>query len=270
VVAAAVRVLSPCLLPAPRTIRTLRHNPEKNSVCQLEPGRGAGYTLAANDPDKVFHGRGANPVMEARKLTHHLKRDRYGNFSLTDAIRPSFPVTITPVEGFRVHHYQNKTHGLRLPVLTAAVSREQLFDVFLALVKPLGPVVDVILESSADQESDHKREYDREAVDLPILTSYCCDFEELLVNDGCTGIAVLNEELQMEVHFDEHKLLYVYAPFLWKFERIMASFAVPRIDDLQLITEAEHIHCTHPNYRSQFDQMATLLGVEEAVGFEMW
>jgi hypothetical protein len=207
--------------------------------------------------------------MEARKLSHHLQRDRYGAFRLTDAIRPSFPVAIPPVEGFRVHHYQNKAHGFRLPVLTAAVSREQLFDIFLALVRPLGPVVDVILESSADS-GEQKHEYDREAVDLPILTSYCCDFEELLVNDGCTGIAVLNEEQQMEVHFDEHKLLYVYAPFLWKFERIMAEHGVARIDDLQLITEAEHIHCTTPEHRASFEQLCMKLGVEEPAGFGAW
>jgi hypothetical protein len=204
--------------------------------------------------------------MEARKLSHHLQRDRYGAFRLTDAIRPSYPVEIAPVEGFRVHHYQNKTHGLRLPVLAAAVSREQLFDLFLALIRPLGPVVDVILETSADG-GDEMREYDREGMDLPILTSYCCEFEELLVNDGCTGIAILNEEQQMEVHFDEHKLLYVYAPFLWKFERIMAQFGVPRMDDLQLITEAEHIHCTSPEHRAKFEELCMKVGVEEPASF---
>lgn len=203
--------------------------------------------------------------MEA-KLNRHLQRDRYGAFRLTDAIRPSFPVEIPPVEGYRIHHYQNKTHGLRLPVLTAAVSQERLFDLFLALVKPLGPVVDVILENSSDS-GEEMREYDREAVDLPILTSYCCDFEELLVNDGCTGIAVLNEDLQMEVHFDEHKLLYAYAPFLWRFERIMAEFGVTRCDDLQLITEAEHIHCTSPQHRASFEGLCLKLGVEEPAGY---
>ena len=50
----------------------------------------------------------------------------------------------------------------------------------------------------------------REHIDMPVLKSTLYDFEDLLVNDGCTGIAVLNPGLPQEVQFDEHKLLIVY------------------------------------------------------------
>ena len=50
----------------------------------------------------------------------------------------------------------------------------------------------------------------REHIDLPVLKSILYDFEELLLNDGCTGIAVLNPHMPLEVQFDEHKLLIAY------------------------------------------------------------
>src|SRR5262249_51637287 len=46
---------------------------------------------------------------------------------------------------------------------------------------------------------------------LPVLMSPFCDFEDLLLNDGCTGVAVVAVGRRIEVQLDEHKLLFVYA-----------------------------------------------------------
>ena len=53
----------------------------------------------------------------------------------------------------------------------------------------------------------------------------------------------------MEVQFDEHKLLVVYAHDLGPFERILLQHGVVRDDGLQLITEGEHLHSTAPALR---------------------
>ena len=45
---------------------------------------------------------------------------------------------------------------------------------------------------------------------MPVLKSILYEYEELLTHDGCTGIAVLNPRVPLEVQFDEHKLLIVY------------------------------------------------------------
>src|SRR5262249_41134250 len=81
---------------------------------------------------------------------------------------------------------------------------------------------------------------------MPVLQSYFCDFEDLLLNDGCAGVAVIANERPMEVQFDEHKLLVVYAHDLSPFAEIMERNGIPRDDKMKLITEGEHLHRTDP------------------------
>src|SRR5262249_35835864 len=110
----------------------------------------------------------------------------------------------------------------------------------------------------------HHKDLFREAVDLPIFKSHSYDFEQLLMHDGCTGVAVMSSEAPMEVQFDEHKLLIVYAPDLQEFERVMKDHRIPRNDRIRLITEGEHLHSTDQTYREMFEQFCYRLGVGKA------
>jgi hypothetical protein len=204
------------------------------------------------------------------KLTAHLQVDRYGDFWLTEAIRPSVDLQVIPREGYRVDTYRDVAARIEIPVLVAAVSRERLFDVFLDLLEPLGEVVDIVLETSHENNGNGHRDLHREQIDLPVFKSYCCDYEELLLHDGCTGVAVIGGEGPMEVQFDEHKLLVVYAQDLKPFERILRQSGVPRIDCIKLITEGEHLHSTEPHYASTFEQFCYRLGVGEAAETVNW
>ena len=67
-----------------------------------------------------------------------------------------------------------------------------------------------MLETSHNRDTKGHADLYREHIDLPVLKSTLYDFEDLLLNDGCTGIAVLNPHVPQEVQFDEHKLLIVY------------------------------------------------------------
>lgn len=204
------------------------------------------------------------------KLAEHLRADRYGDFWLTDAIRPSLERQVTPRQGYRVETYRDAKAGFKVPVLAASVSRENLFDVFLELLDPLGDMVDVVLETSHESEGAQHRDLFREQIDLPILKSYCCDHEELLLHDGCTGMAALSGTGPMEVQFDEHKLLVVYAADMKPFIEILESHGIKRDDSMKLITEGEHLHSTDPRYRQEFDQFCYHLGVGEAVETHSW
>lgn len=208
--------------------------------------------------------------MSSEKLTAHLRVDRYGDFLLTDAIRPALHVPVVPRQGFRVDVYRDPRIGLRVPVLAAAVSREHLFDVFLALLSPLGDEVKVILETSHQENGSQHKDLHREHIDLPVLMSYFCDFEDLLLNDGCTGVAVLSRSGPMEVQFDEHKLLIVYARELAPFEQTLCESGIPRNDALRLITEGPHLHSTDPNHFEQFEQLCYRLGVGESAEHVNW
>jgi hypothetical protein len=204
------------------------------------------------------------------RLAAHLQEDRYGDFWLTDAIRPSLDRQVVPRQGFRIDTYRDKRAGLQVPVLAASVSRELLFDVFLELLDPLGEVVDAVLETSHASEGSSHHDLYREHIDLPVLKSYLCDFEDLLLNDGCAGIAVISDERPMEVQFDEHKLLVVYARDLKPFQGILQHFGVKRDDRMKLITEGEHLHSTDQRYFAAFQQLCYRLGVGEAAEHVSW
>ena len=208
--------------------------------------------------------------MNDPNMAELIRKDRYGKFWLTDAIRPSAERQVVPRQGYRIELYRDKKAGFQVPVLAAAVSRERLFDTFLELLEPLGEVVDVVLETSHGTVGSKHLDLFREGIDLPILKSYCCDFEELLLNDGCTGIATMSSIGPMEVQFDEHKLLVVYAPDVEPFARILEENGVHRDDKLKLITEGEHLHSTCPDHRESFEQLCYRMGVGEAVQRVNW
>ena len=208
--------------------------------------------------------------MKTKPLSAHLQVSQYGNFRLTDAIRPSLDLQVIPAQGFRVDTYRDPQAGLEVPLLAASVSREQLFDAFLNLLDPLGPVVDVVLETSHASAGVHHRDLVRSHIDLPVLQSHFCEFEELLLHDGCTGMAVVSTHKPLEVQFDEHKLLVVYARHLGPFMRALRHSGVVRNDELKLITEGEHFHTTDPRFAADFKLLCTRLGVGERVGKVSW
>ena len=197
------------------------------------------------------------------ELEAHLGVCRYGNFVLTDAVRPSYDLNVVPSAGFRHDVFRDESARQDVPVLTATASREQLFETFMELLDPLGPVVDVVVETSHDYRASGHQDLYREHIDMPILQSILWDFEDMLVNDGCTGIAVLNPSIPQEVQFDEHKLLIVYGKELREYESILIDAHLNCREDMQFITEAEHVHSTNDEYIQRFEELKMRLGIDE-------
>jgi hypothetical protein len=127
---------------------------------------------------------------------------------------------------------------------------------------PLGSAVDVVLETSHNRSQQGHTDLYREHIDMPVLKSILWDFEDLLLNDGCTGIAVLNPTVPHEVQFDEHKLLIVYGQDLTSFEEVLKRQNLARKDDIRFITEAEHVHSSSDQYREQFEELKMRLGID--------
>ena len=196
------------------------------------------------------------------ELETHLRVGKYGEFLLTEAVRPSYDLKIVPRSGYRHESYHDQDTNSNVPVLMAAASREQLFEVFLELIEPLGNVVDVVLETSHDRGPHGHEDLYREHIDMPVLKSVLYEYEEMLLNDGCSGIAILNPRIPNEVQFDEHKLLIVYGDSLEEYERILESHRIPHDPDIKFITEAEHVHSSCDGYLSQFDGLKTQLGMD--------
>lgn len=212
---------------------------------------------------------GAMPVgvssferLDEEELEAHLGVSRYGDFQLTEAIRPSYDLQVVPTQGYRHDAYHDEENHTRVPVLMAAVSRGDLFDTFMDLLDPLGSVVDVVLETSHNRQRNGHQDLYREHIDMPVLKSILWDFEDMLMNDGCAGIAVLNPSVPVEVQFDEHKLLIVYGNELADFERALVDRGIPCDDRLKFITEAEHVHSSSEDYVELFDELKTRMGMD--------
>ncbi len=200
--------------------------------------------------------------LSEEELEAHLGVSKYGAFQMTDAVRPSYDLKVKPRQGFRHDVYHDEETEASVPVLMAAASKENLFETFMELLDPLGSEVDVVLETSHHRKANGHDDLYREHIDMPVLKSLLWDFEDLLTNDGCTGIAVLAPGIPQEVQFDEHKLLIVYGAPLTAFEGALIDRHVDCDESIKFITEAEHVHSSNDKYISQFEELKTRLGMD--------
>lgn len=208
-------------------------------------------------------GRSSFDNLSDDQLETHLKVASYDGFTLTDAVRPSFDLQVVPRAGFRHDKYRDDRTGVEIPVLMAAASRDELLEVFMDLLNPIGSEVDVVLETSHEKHNGRHVDLYREHIDLPILKSIFYDYEDMLLNDGCTGVAVLNPRIPVEVQFDEHKLLIVYGHNLGDFESVLQDHGLESDDEIKFITEAEHVHSSSDEFCRQFEEMRYRLGVDD-------
>lgn len=197
------------------------------------------------------------------QLNSHLNISNYGSFVLTDAVRPSYNLDIVPRAGYRHDMYQDKESGVSIPVIMASASREHVLDLFFDLLDPMGDEVDVVLETSHERTAAGHLDLYREHIDLPILKSVLYDFEDLLLDDGCTGIAVLNPNIPLEVQFDEHKLIIMYGQDNEGFKKVLSEYDLQHNEEIRFITEAEHVHSSSDEFLDQFEQLRYRLGIDD-------
>ena len=212
-----------------------------------------------DDPNQVI-SEGSFERLTDEELQTHMGIDSYGAFELTEAIRPSYDLQVVPKQGFRFDEYVDEA-GNQTPVIMAAVTKRYVMDRFLELIDPLGQVVDVVLESSHKAGANREDMY-REHIDMPVLKSMLLEHEDLLLNDGCTGVAVINPAKRQEVQLDEHKLLIMYGSPLDHFERALIEGDVYPDKDLRFITEAEHVHSSSERYFNEFNVLKNRLGMD--------
>ena len=138
-------------------------------------------------------------LLDEETVDSHLRIARYSDFYLTDAVRPSYDLQVIPREAYRHDTFRDEKAGCKIPVLMISASSEKLFDLFLDLLNPLGDHVDVVLETSHAGCGGAGETAKREHIDLPVLKSIFCEYEQTLMHDGCLGIAVLNPAIPLEV-----------------------------------------------------------------------
>jgi len=211
------------------------------------------YHPRANNLQSYFEG------MSELELQEFLAKSCYGDFELTQAIRPSPKLSVVPREGYRLDHFEDGQ--MRIPVLMASVTKKKLFKLFMDLLDPLGDEVSLVLGTS--HNGNNLTELQRNGIDLCVLKSNLYDFEDSLVNDGTTSISVFNPGIPAEVQFDEHKLLIVYANRLKDFREILDSYRIRLRKEMKFITEAEHCHSSTEEYAKAFDRLVLQLNMDD-------
>jgi hypothetical protein len=211
-----------------------------------------------------FTSRPQGAVRPAREYHDHFEVDQYGDFRLTAAIRPSMDLQVVPCQGYRVEIYRDATSGTEIPMIAAAASEEILFDLFIDLLDTMDDIVDVVIESHHDRRrpGDVSKDYLREYIDLPVLKSYLEDFRDILLDDGCLGLAVIDPRGPSEVQFDDHKVIVIYARNLEPFKDVLERYGLEQNDDLKLISEGEHLQSTRPNFSERVDALRISLNAE--------
>jgi hypothetical protein len=193
-------------------------------------------------------------------LSRHLQVNRYGLFLLTGAVRPAAHLPVVPREGYRLESFRDPNTRVRIPMLSAAVSAEKLLELFLDLLAPLGDVVHVVLETSHESDGDTHLDLRRSHIDRPVLASHLCEFEDLVLNDGFTGVGVIAPDRRVEVQLDEHKQVYIYGRDLTPFRRVLRWYGVRRVDGLELLSEAEHLHHGLEHHAEAFRELCYRIG----------
>lgn len=205
-------------------------------------------------------GRIVNPSEDYSDL---FEVKRYGTFEMTDAVRSLPDTGIVPIEGYR--HDRSGSASGDIPVIMATASREKLWDLFHDLLGVMGDHFDVILETSHDCVSDDDPvvELARDSIESLMLQSYLADYEDVLLNDGYTGIAVMRREAQRELQFDSHKNLIIFGQQLRSSEQVLNHYGIPHRQHMRLISDGRHIHSSDSELKGRFQELCMELHAEE-------
>ena len=195
------------------------------------------------------------------ELNIHLAKSQYGNFRLTDAIRPAPDATL--VQGYRKCGYGGDADrkcisgDVDIPYLVAAVSADTIFECFIALLEQMPEQVAVFLENSHTGVA-----LKRDDIDLTVLISTLWDYEDLLINDGFTSIFVVDYDAPLEIQFEEHKAILAYGYRLSQFESVLHKYGIMHQSDMRLVLEDEHVHSSRSGLTEMFTKLGNHLSME--------
>lgn len=207
---------------------------------------------------------------------------RKTGFELTDAV---CPINETDLRvGFQRAIYFDKEFG-RIQVVVISQTKELLFGLFTDLIEELLRVrrikkcgVNAVFESRhipdkktggkkyfASGTSKYYRNYISREIDPITFLSMLYDFEELLTNDGFTGISLTSDPAFSELRFDVHKIILFFSKHQRLIEKI-ASFlhrsGVPQFEEISTVAENPHIHIGDSGFNGRFRQLVTLSGAK--------
>lgn len=210
----------------------------------------------STNPKSSFYG------LSEEEINIHIRIKRYSSFTLTDAIAPSYDLSVIPQQGFKRVYYNKEK--ISAPLLIISASKEILFDLFMELISLMGRKrIGVVLDTSHNSEDENHVNLVNESTDTIVLKSNLWDFEEYLLADGYLAIAVVRWDDHLELQLDPHKVLLMYN---WeiiehKLLAVLKKYNIPEIPDMKFIYEAEHIHSTSDELFERFEELKSILNI---------
>ena len=206
-------------------------------------------------------------------------------FELTDAVCPINEFGLWA--GFQRATYFDQVSGV-LQVVIINETKSLLFDLFTDLAEELLKIekvkrscIDVVLESRhiPDDKTGFGKKYDccdraefftdfvASHVDPVSFLSKLFDFEDLIMNDGFTGVSLLAIAAFCELRLDVHKVISVFSKRPNVAERMAAFLKKRGVAQLPIqahtVAEKPHVHIGHSNYKDRFDQFVESVGAQE-------
>ncbi len=212
-----------------------------------------------------FDWNGTDSDPKRKKERHAFRPTEFFGHAVSLAASELF----VPERGFkRLEHTPIRSelmpHPKPIPVYSIAVEQAKIFALFMELLKPLGEDLSVILTSSHKAEPDMgPREFWSGSHDSLALQSALLDYEDLLTQDGFSGVSVTDANEGCEVMFTEDKTLHCYGNngIMGQFHRILHRHDVYYRPELKILSESVfHVHRTTSEYRLRFLKLVDEIG----------
>ena len=199
--------------------------------------------------------------LSKEEIKVHGRIKKYGDFTLTNAVSPSYDLKVVPKSGFWRGFYPK----ISVPFIIISASKESLFELFMEIARLISnSCVDIFIGDTHRRRRIHlKKDHEscRRHIDLSVALSMLYDFEELLVDDGYMGISIMNPETGVELRFDDHKLVVVFnwTTIMDKLLVILRKYKIKEDRQMKFIDEKEHMHSSIFAFRRQFNKLKICL-----------
>ena len=131
-----------------------------------------------------------------------LLKNKFGNFELTEGVR-IISDDIIPEDGY-LQHQPNESPMAQCG-LCISVTRNKLWDLFVDLLETMKETNLLVV---LDKTTISLNRVVRAGIDRCVLQGILDEYRDLLIDDGCVGIAVAQRRKRKLLFFDDHKLIY--------------------------------------------------------------
>ncbi len=180
----------------------------------------------------------------------------------TDAVRPERYIVIE--EAYKIVLRKDGAKQ-KVPTLVAAVSKGKIQRLFQRMIARMPARVDLIVEASHGLQSHSDwRELEREDLDRDVVMEWVQEFHDLLMNDGCLAVAIVDPDTSCELYLDTHKQLVAYGDIERMEEELMQE-RIPRkkMKDLTTVENVMHVHFTSDEFEDELQRFRYRTGIED-------